>query len=123
MRPEVGWVGVLARDIVVLVVGVVALDVLPLACGLFVVDGELDRVDEVLEEPCGLLSFLTDRGSLEAAGGGFCEVVDFREAGLRLVRCDVFSFACPLNELDRSLEGGWLLLERGLASAFLGAAV
>lgn len=104
------------------VVGVVALDVLPLACGRFVVDGEFERVEDALEEPLGLLSFLTDNGSFEADGGTFCEEAEFREIGFRFIRCDVFSFALPLNELERSLERGCPFFEPGLVSVCWGAA-
>lgn len=88
LRPDPGCVGVLALEMVVFefVVGVVALDVLPLACGLFVLDGELERVDDVLEEPLGLLSFLTDSGSLEAVDDTLCDDAGFRDIGLRFTR-------------------------------------
>ena len=123
-RPELDWVGVLAREMPVFgcFVGVVALELLPLVWGLFVVDGELERVDEALEDSFGLLSFLTDNGSFEAVGGTFCEEAEFREIGLRLIRCDVLSFALPLNELDRSLEERWPFWNPAFASACWGTA-
>lgn len=55
--------------VLALVVGVPTREALPFNCGRFWVDGELERVEEGLDELCGLFSFLTDMGSFEVAAG------------------------------------------------------
>lgn len=84
LRPAVVCIGVFARVVgdFARAVGVPALDDRPFACGRLMVDGELERVDEGVVESLGELSFLTDRGSLEAGVGvGLLETVGFRVAG------------------------------------------
>jgi hypothetical protein len=82
-------IGVLALDVGVLarVVGVVALDVLPSpGCRLRAI-GELERVDEGLDESSGPLIFRTDRGNLDDEGGSLGSgEFGFRVAGLRAMR-------------------------------------
>lgn len=60
------------------------LDVRPFVRGRLKFDGELDRVDDALSDPVGLLSFLTERGSfdVEPETEPF-ELGGRREAGLR----------------------------------------
>lgn len=100
LRPRAACVGVLALVVGVLArdVGVVALDALPFARGCFNVDGEFDRVDSGLAEPVGLLSFLTDRGSLEDVGAWLWVDGEFRVAPLRVMGGDGFCVATSLRD-------------------------
>lgn len=80
-------VGVLALEVGVFarLVGVPALDIRPLTVGgLLKVEGELERVDEGVVS-LGLLSFLTERGSLDVdpPPAAVLEAVPFREGVLR----------------------------------------
>lgn len=66
-------------------VGAPVLDVRPFVCGRLKCEGELDRVDDALSDPVGLLSFLTDRGSFDAEPETEpLELGGRREGGLRM---------------------------------------
>lgn len=102
MRPAADFVGVLTFKVGVLarVEGVEALDVLAFPRGSFSIDGELERVDDGLDELTGLLIILTEIGSFEPDVWGFGDSGTLL-TGLRVTGLGGFCIATSLNDRTR----------------------